>query len=188
MNTLTLDESRKATAQVLLNDIWESIKLLEHDRESQFFRRTYVRTLFASLEGFGRLVRSAIMESDLMDRLDASWYSVLREKTLEPEPNGKIKANEARFRFVNLFAATIRAWAELNGMSAEDISKDVFGVDGWNQFQQALRIRNALTHPKVGQPFDIDDAELLTCFQATNWWQAVSLRLFGVRCSEIGLE
>ena len=180
MRTIALNRDAKATIAMLFSDANEACNLLKRTNETQFARRTFVRTLFSFVEGYGRCIRSAIMDSDLKNQLDASWYPVLQETMMEPEKNGKLKSRDTRPPFPNLFAATIRAWATLTKMPDEDISTQFFGDNGWNNFLSAIAIRHALTHPKLDDSLIVTDDNLDVCYKALAWMGELSFKLLGV--------
>jgi len=183
--TLELSDPCKTLASELVVDVFESMKLLQQQNGSQFIRRTFIRSFFSFLEGWGRILRSAILESKNLGDLSPEWQLALRDERVEIEQNGKPKTMEARFQFANLFAATIRAWAILNGWTDEKITKEIFGDNGWNRFRQALDVRHALTHPKLGSSIEVNDEGLKCAFDAFKWFGTISLRLLGIPLKEI---
>jgi hypothetical protein len=182
---LELNDDCKKLASDLVVDVFESMKHLQQHNESQFYRRTFVRSFFSFLEGWGRILRSAILESERVIDLSPEWQWALRDERVEIEQNGRPNAMEARFPFANLFASTIRAWAILNGWTDDQITKEIFGDNGWSRFRQSLRVRHALTHPKLGSSIDVSDEELTCAFDAFKWFGTVSLKLVGIPLTEI---
>jgi len=180
MKTIILNSNAEAIVDELLEDISRSSQLLKHEKESQFARRTFIRTFFSFLDAYGRIIRSDIMDSDLKNKLDSSWHTVLQEMVPEPEKNGTIKFRESRHPFQNLFAATLRAWAISKGMTQDAITKEIFGVNGWNQFQNAILLRHSLTHPKVGKSLKVTTDQTRMCVDAFIWCRDIHQKLSGV--------
>jgi hypothetical protein len=56
------------------------------------------------------------------------------------------------------------------GMSDEAITKDIFGVDGWETFRKAMKVRDRLAHPKDPGALLVTDEELNQCKESVNWF------------------
>jgi hypothetical protein len=182
---IELDDPSKALVKDLVVDVFESMKALHADNQSQYARRTFVRTLFSFLEGFGRVLRASILGDEQASFLPLEWRFVLRDERIEIEQTGTPKLKDARFQFTNLFAATLRSWAMLRGWNDERIALEIFGDNGWQRFQNALKVRHALTHPKLGQVIDVNDEGLAAAFDSFKWLSKICLQLLDVPLGEI---
>jgi hypothetical protein len=185
MPQLVLDEQSKSLASSLVLDIFESMNALMANNASQYARRTYIRTFLSFVEGFARVLRRAILDSGQLPTLPSEWKAILEDQKYEPGATGKPEATEARHRFRNLFAATLRAWALLEGKSEDQITSEIFGINGWHQFKKAVDIRDDLMHPKIGKSLDVDDDQLVVCIEAAKWFAKISATLIGLPLKEI---
>jgi hypothetical protein len=185
MRKIELDDASKLLVKELVLDVFQSIKALRSQNDSQYARRTFVRTFFSFLEGFGRVLRAAILQSEHAQTLSSEWKFILSDERIEIEPNGKPALVEARFRFANLFAATLRAWAMLRCWDDGRITNEIFGKNGWRHFQDALKVRHFLTHPKLNQSIDVDDKGLLATFDSFKWFSKICLQLLDMPLGEI---
>ncbi len=180
-----LVDKAKELVMNLVMDVLGSMHALQNHNDSQYARRTFIRSLFSFYEGFGRVLRGVILQSDRGMNLSSEWRLLLKDEQVQVGPTGKLKLIEARFPFVNLFAATLRSWANLNGLDEEQINQEIFGDNGWNLFQQALKVRHSITHPKIGESLEIDDESLSEVFASFEWFNKICLQRLGISMDEI---
>jgi hypothetical protein len=182
---LKLDDQAKAVAAALYQDVAYCLQLVLNDISSQPARRNFLRAFNAMFEGLGRVIRHSIVQSAEAAMLPPEWMDILNERRYEIDKTGKAVEKEARHPTSNLFAATIRAWATLEGKSCEVIQKEIFADDGWNKWTQMLRIRDRITHPKVPENMDISDEEKEICYEAMDWFFWILLDLLHIPVTEV---
>jgi hypothetical protein len=188
MAEITLDDRSKEVLGHLLADVLSASSLMVQHDYHQFLRRTYIRTFFAYVEGFGVVTREALLQTPEATLLASEKQCILRDQKYEVQKNGKPDCREARHPFLNLLAATLRYWAELRGWDEEKITKSIFGVDGWNLFQRTLDIRNRLTHPKPGENMEISVDELKDATNAFKWFAMSTAELLNVTIDRAAIE
>jgi hypothetical protein len=153
-------------------DVEESIKRLELTN-SPFDRRTYIRTVFASVETKLYRLRQELLDL-LVDKLRATgavnFYhmALLLEESPRLQNTGKVEEQVQRLPLAPLAAFTFRTCAETIGLS-----HDFFGDDGWRCFQQAVKIRHRLSHPKRAEDLDISDEEMKVIDRGGKWFTSV---------------
>ena len=95
--------------------------------------------------------------------------ALLADTAYQPSKTGKLEdTGEPKTPFINLFALTLRTYAEAGGMGAADIEK-FFGDNAFNQLQRAKKVRDRLTHPKQLADITVTPAEVLEVTNAFNW-------------------
>ncbi len=144
--------------------------------DSQFWRRTYTRTLFSFFEAMNSLLKAKALEAACS--ADKSSFNSTRIELLEGyiyriNKNGTLEQQEHRFPFINYTAFILRCLAEESNTEAT-----FFSDNGWNEFQKAVQIRHRLTHPKRGSDMDITDPEMKTIAKASEWYFVASTHAF----------
>jgi len=121
-------------------DKW-AIKLLK-DADLQYRRRSYVRTFFSYVEGvIWGLAQLSISSGH--NNLTKEVLLKLEEKE-EIENNGRIEIKYKRKRLAERIKSILKTFVR-----AMDIKTPLdFGVQDWVIFQEAIQIRNNITHPK----------------------------------------
>ena len=148
----------------LLTDV-ASVMERQASRDNQSTRRELVRTLFAAVEGLVWTYREHILEiGRATDMLTPAEEYAFSEKSYLVSDQGKI-VEQTRFMPI---PALIRLTTRLAGKISPALEIK-FDNAGWHQFQQALKIRNRVTHPKSETDLLIDSKDLGVCFAAFDW-------------------
>ncbi len=101
----------------LTQDVEEAANRLR-SLDTAFNRRTYVRALFAFLEGFTYAIRQETIRlmhlniAEVGKPLNIDRLILLREVIPDVEPTGKVKHKQQRTPSVPLFAFSLRSFAE----------------------------------------------------------------------------
>jgi hypothetical protein len=138
----------------------------------QFWCRTLVRAVFSYFEAHSFVIRSATLK--MLKPEESNFESIakialLADTAYQPSKTGKLEdMGETKTAFINLFAFTLRTYAETGGMNAGDIEK-FFGDNAFNQLQRAKKVRDRLTHPKQLSDIAVTPAEVLDVTNAFNW-------------------
>lgn len=144
--------------------------------DSQFWRRTYVRTLFSFFEAMNSLLKSKAVQaacSGDKESFNATRIELLGDYTYRINKNGTLDQQEHRFPFVNYTAFILRCLAEESNVEAS-----FFSDNGWAEFQKAVQIRHRLTHPKKDKDMDISDSEMDSVHEASRWYFNASIHAF----------
>ena len=129
---------------------------------SQFWRRTAIRALAATVDGsvFG-LKRLALATAGLTGAsLTTEEMDFLREQQISP-PGGKVRLPGFRENFKQTF----KLFAKVHGISC---STD-FGPKGFVALCQTFELRHRVTHPKSSLLFCVQDDETKRAGEAMAW-------------------
>ncbi|MCX6901473.1 MAG: hypothetical protein NT105_22565 [Verrucomicrobia bacterium] len=138
-----------------------------HGEDSQFWRRTYVRTVFSMIEAFNQQLRQKALNAACAEKegYNISRILLLQDVTNRVRKNGSIEEEELRVPFVNYTAFILRSLAEESETDAA-----FFSDNGWNEFQKAVDVRNRLTHPKKKEDLTVTDEDLALVHEALRWY------------------
>jgi hypothetical protein len=162
----------------LVADVVLAGKLHDSSAGNPFFVRTYIRTVFAFIEGAAYVMRTAaqdllVQRASVRNWQDAQKSVLLSSRAAKILPNGRITDERMRQPFKHMLAFTIRTLAEELG---EDTSK-LLSDNGWQSLQDAIDIRDRLTHPKQVEEVQVSQGELQKVLKGQGWFQDVTLRL-----------
>ena len=152
---------------VLTSDLERCQENLDSE-DSQFWRRTYIRTAFAFIEAMNGILRVTALRaatSNEKTELRLTRIALLDETGFSIQKNGTLKEEDQRHPFLNYTAFILRSLAEESYGEAS-----FFGDNGWNELQKAVQIRHRLTHPKGGSDMNISDEELTGVHEAMRWY------------------
>jgi hypothetical protein len=163
----------------LMSDVSDARKALK-ESDTQFNRRSYIRIVFALIEGEIHLRKQyALMLHDLgMLQLSEPEVALLREKQAGLNNKGE---PECRPLFLRLpqnlkfsFRMEAKAFKKQYGLQTQG--------EEWESFLTGIEIRNRITHPKRFEDFEISDEELLHIEKVLEWYKtALSHNAEGIR-------
>ncbi|MDH5217575.1 MAG: hypothetical protein OEX19_07760 [Gammaproteobacteria bacterium] len=158
-------------------DIEKCVLLLDKE-DSQFYRRTYVRALFAYLEGFAYMTRQFAIEMDQITYkrfgvMDWDRHFLLHDEIPSIGNNGKITKQSNRVSFIDHFAFSLKAHADVVGYKG-----DILADNGWQSLKGALKIRHRLTHPKKSVDVQVTDEDIQLCKSGYNWFSKLIVITF----------
>jgi hypothetical protein len=164
----------KATFSLLKGDLDAAVALGKRD-DTQFARRTLIRTLFAFVEGLTNQLSSVAAASATMTSgiLSSEELAALREESYEVDDEGRVRTRATQIAIRRRVRLALRCYPRIHGST---FTADFGGV-GWEQFQGALRIRNRLTHPRTERDLSVSDADMSTVGAASGWYQDTVLTL-----------
>lgn len=147
----------------LHEDVQEASKRMRAE-DCAFTRRSFLRALFAFIEGALFARRTIVLE---LNRPTAGGYVVsnladgdrmlLREITFEHNDNGTVKERNGNFQ---VFLKYLRFTFDIYFRSIQRPNPVDYRVAGWESFCKAHEIRNRITHPKRVLDLSISDDEL----------------------------
>ena len=137
--------------------------------DSQFARRAYIRSIFASLEGTLWLLKQVCLKVPTVSgprRFDPAEYALLQDQTYDLKNNGETSIQTKFLRLPDNLRFTFRVFNRLFGAQVD------LGVSGapWSAFLKALDVRHRITHPKKVDELDITDDELKLCREVSSWF------------------
>jgi hypothetical protein len=160
----------------LAADVEKAHALLKND-DSQFYRRGYVRALFAYLEGFTYWIRQNAITIDKIilkkgESIDWDRHTLLGEEIPSIADNGKIQKRKQKASFKGRFAFSVRAYAEIVGCT-----EDIFGP-GWERLLEAVKLRDRLTHPTQSADIIVSDENIRACIDGYHWFASLIVNKF----------
>ena len=159
-----------------MDDITNSKKLLKMEPANQFLRRTYIRTVFAMIEGHLFRLKQFILElhTSLGSELSTAEKALLAEQSFELNEKGIPTKAQKFIPLTKNVKFTFGLFARV--FSSSHLSN--FNEDGWNYFQESIRIRNRIVHPKTVNDMIISDNEIQAFDKGRLWYEASVLRGF----------
>lgn len=169
--------SQKKTLKQILELLPELIKDVSACEESlcvaedkQPLRRSYIRSLFAMIEGTVHSIK--VLEfAELYSRENPHIPTIvaLKEKVFEIDVKGKIKEKD---KFIQL-TRNLRFTANVFHVTFSHQLDLGIGSSKWESFKAAIKIRNRITHPKDIADYNIDDKELSNIKQVNEWFNSI---------------
>lgn len=153
----------------LLDDAFESEKILSENRSSQFLRRVYIRSVFAYIEGSIWILKQVCLKAKSMDgakrKISISEYTILTEETYTLKGNGDIKTVSTSINLLDNIKFTYKT---INRLFKGEINIGV-GTIAWDNLIKAKSMRNRITHPKNNIDMTISDDEIDICEIVCSW-------------------
>jgi chorismate-pyruvate lyase len=160
----------KGTYAVLKGDLDAAVALAkEHD--SQFARRTLVRTLLALVEGLTNQLAAVVAACEV--RLSAEELAALREEACDLNDQGEVKTRKVRIPLKERIKVVLHCYPRIHEASFEP---DLRG-EGWKSLNQAIRVRNRLMHPKAEADLHVSDSDIEHVARASQWYQSTIVGL-----------
>ena len=166
-------ELEESFERALSEDILAAIARREQD-DSQASRRDVVRTSFAGIEGLAWILRQSVFEAleSIADPSPAIRMAFL-ETTFQVDAQGRLTEPAKFIALPTMLRFTIAQ----AGMIAPDLKVDFSGKD-WQRFNDAIAIRNRITHPKSIADLTISDLDIRKVGDGLRWMlQTVELVL-----------
>ncbi len=150
---------------MLLSDVAASQE--RHEAHSnQQAKRDLIRTLFAAIEGSAWFYKEHIQAlAETTDMIEADEVLALSEVTLTVDKAGKLHSHP---RFLTT-TASVRLVSRIAHRIAPDHQIN-FGGGEWSLFQEAIEVRNRLTHPKDLSDLILSEEQTVTCTNAFYWF------------------
>ncbi|MGH1519868.1 hypothetical protein [Chryseobacterium sp. JK1] len=160
----------KKGLELLLEDGAESEKILSENRDSQFFRRIYIRSVFTTIEGSIWVLKQVCLKAKSIDgtkrKINISEYMILAEESYDLKGNGDIKITSKTINLLDNIKFTFRT---INRLFKGEINIGV-GTKSWESLIIAKNIRNRITHPKSETDMIISDNEITVCEEVSSWF------------------
>lgn len=137
------------------------------DKVFQFWGRTEVRMVFAQLEGLTHSLKQAALDVSQITgvALTPEEVLLLQEKEYDLRQNGAINEKSARLRTLPNFLFAFKTFAKVCGVNHQLN----LGGREYQQLQNALDVRDRLTHPRSVTSLEVTHEELGAMFAALTW-------------------
>lgn len=167
--------------EIAIEDIKICMDHIHEDQENeQFWRRTYIRTIFSLFEGIIHMLRQIAIEPCYVgEETGLSHYeiSALKGETYKISGRGKIMP-KAYYYNISKGIMLINRSLRKRRIITEEI--DPHG-EAWEAFNHAVRTRNRITHPKKESDLLITEAEFEEFQSVTKWFiQLINTYLLGI--------
>ncbi|MDD3799193.1 MAG: hypothetical protein PHE36_08455 [Novosphingobium sp.] len=163
-NTETPHEVQESLIRILLFDVMTAQERLTA-KTSQSNMRDLIRCAFAAIDGllwtYSEHVASVAKE---MDAISAAETMALAQSSYQVTANGEVRPQP---RFVPLLT-TIRLATRIAQRIAPDFDVS-FETDDWVKLQDAIHVRNRITHPKKRSDLHINEKEVALCLSGLFW-------------------
>jgi hypothetical protein len=150
-------------------DISLSLKMVKKNQK-QFWRRTFIRSLFAGIEGINHRINnvSILLANIQKIKLSHAEIAMLKEETYALNEKGEAISTKSKLRTKDNLCFTLKTFAHVSNtmFKIEKNSKE------WSSFNEALKIRDRLTHPKSTNDLIISDVELEAVEKTFMWYFA----------------
>ena len=151
----SLEDVRESFFGMLSQDVVLSLARRESD-DSQASRRDLIRTMFAAIEGYVWQYRGHVRSivNDI-EPLSPLLELALSETSYAVTEGGKV---ETQIRFISL-TSMIRLVTRIAEKHCAGLKVD-FSQAGWSHLQQAIKMRNRITHPKSKVVLEITPTDI----------------------------
>lgn len=153
--------------RAMAQDVIDAEEILKV-REDCHSRRSYVRALFAFVEGSVYFIKQTAFTAAIRSQIPLSlgFHALLREETYSLDDKGGIIIQTDRFPpAANNLRFAVKCVNEIFGSSISiDSSRH------WGDFKMAIKIRNRITHPKDLVEFEVSADETTLCQRVFNDW------------------
>jgi hypothetical protein len=130
------------------------------------------------VEAISYSTRQILLNQHLQNQIELSTEEVylLKEKSIEIDPDGNIKTKERYFNFESLLKFTYKTYSI--HQKKESLYKVLIGDIRYRCFKDALEIRNRITHPKGPESILVSKAEYDNMCNAHDWYHNFIIEIF----------
>jgi hypothetical protein len=167
----------KNPIMAVLHDAHQAEIYLDENPDSQFARRTYIRSTFAAIEGCIWILKMVCLNSKPINgirTMSVAEFALLKEESYELKNNGEVSTSPKFLKLADNVKFTFKA---INKGFKAEIDLEVGGAK-WNYFLQAITIRNRITHPKNTKEIDIGENEIELCKEVISWFNTLIASCF----------
>lgn len=151
----------------LISDVKSSSEYLENDKDSQYLRRNYVRSVFSFIEAIIQILKFEVKADFRLERVQIG----LNKKETEILHETRIIDNQKIPWYIPLdvnvkktIALVIKVWG---------LKKDFLDLksENYQSFLTSKHTRNKLTHPRTYYNIEISIEELKKVSNTFNWFR-----------------
>ena len=172
-------EELQGMARVLTSDVGRLRQRLgsrdiqvETSQDEEMTRRLYVRSIFALVEALVEQHKRLLLHlaESCIIKLSTGVFEALSERAYAVRENGVVVERE---QYLSL-QCKLRAVYRATGIGFGEALAVRFDNEGWKAFQEAITIRDRLTHPKTYQDCHVRGADLDTVDAAEDWYRRLN--------------
>ena len=163
--------------RTLIEDVIEAQKRLQRV-DSAFNRRTFIRTVFAAVEGIISLIKADLLKAAQRSpgAFGIAEIALLREEAYFVDTRGRPKV---RPNFISL-AENVRFIVEIANRHPEIGYSIDFSHKGWSNLQNSLKVRHRLAHPKTRADLEVSIDEARKALSGFFWLLALAVEVTGL--------
>lgn len=173
--------------RVLLDDWKHCENRLKEDKSNPsrpFWARTYVRTVFALIEGACELFKSRALDQERLkfatgDKIREARFSLLTGNLPSINENGDVQIQLLRTSFLSNMLFSLRSFQE-----AVNAKHRTTKGDQWHRVLNGLKVRHRITHPKSEEGLIITEEELQDVDFLFRWFHQEVVHVL----NELGLQ
>lgn len=158
----------------------EQVRLLPliDKSKSNESNRTYLRSFFSMVEGITYRIRQILLARHQLNNiiLKPEQIIVLSEISIELKDNGNIKTRQKFYDLRSMMLFTYKTYCEL--YKKLDIYKRFLSDIRFNDFNESIKMRNRITHPKSGRDVFINGNDILIVMSAGEWFHNFTFEIF----------
>jgi hypothetical protein len=152
-------------AQILGHDCHDQYLIIQSN-SNQMYRRAYVRSVFAFIEGIlHRMKRTALHLGNTLGTLSIAEIILIDGESFDIDDKGEVTSRPFFIKFLNNIKFSFRVYSKIVGSSF----KLDLGGNGWRMLQEAVKVRDRLMHPKATTDLNVTDAEVEATKIAFDW-------------------
>jgi hypothetical protein len=157
-------EAQESLIRILLLDVMTARERLSAD-QSQSNMRDLIRCAFAAAEGIVWIYSEHIaFTAKQLGELTPIEEMALSQMSYNVTPQGKVSEQSRHLPMTTAVRLATRIAKRINTEL-----EATFDTSGWEQFRNAIFVRNRITHPKTRSDLLITDADVSTCLTALFW-------------------
>ena len=145
--------------------------LARNAHETQAVRRLYVRMFITVVESAIATFKQEALSHG--KQLSDSERSLLREVTYDIDSKGEPTERALHAPFLSSLRFAFKMLVSVRGLAF----KPDYSSSGWQAMQDAVRVRNRLTHPKDTTDMTVSDAEMQKVDAAELWFRQTHIAL-----------
>ena len=134
---------------------------------AHFYRRTYLRCVFALIEGATFFLKEVVLHGTKKPEamFSPAELFILRETAYSLDERGRVQERLQYFRVADNLRFIV---ALINRLFSVSVDLGV-GSTGWQAFQKTSELRNTLTHPRPSDDVGVSDEQLELICQTHDW-------------------
>ena len=158
----------------------EQVRLLPllDKTKSNESNRTYVRSFISMVEGITFRTRQILLERYLEKKIDLTpeQIIVLSEISVELKDNGSIKKRQKFYDLKSMMLFTYKTYCGL--YNKLNTYEKYLSDSKFNDFNESIKMRNRITHPKTGKDIFINGKDIQTVMSAGDWFHIFTFEIF----------
>lgn len=168
---IELQDQRGELFGILQGDVSTANEALKQNPTNQYLRRTVVRTTFAMVEGLLNM-----LAQNVLDGYRNKQFLITKEELekITEEVSTK-KGNRRKFMPIGeKVTFSFKIFAQKFGGVNFLVDST---TEGWDKFEEAVSIRNHLTHPRQLDDMSVDNKQISLIMSVSKWFIALYTKL-----------